>query len=34
MFLSFLMALIQKQEGKALTMIDTFCSKKLLPKLK
>ena len=34
MFLSFLMALIQKQEGKALTMIDTFCSEKLLPKLK
>jgi hypothetical protein len=34
MFLSFLMALIQKQEEKALTMIDTFCSEKLLPKLK
>jgi hypothetical protein len=34
MFLSFLMALIQKQEEKALTMIDAFCSEKLLPKLK
>ena len=34
MFLSFLMARIQKQEEKVLTMIDTFCSEKLLPKLK
>ena len=33
MFLSFLLALIQKQEKDALTMIDTFCSEKLLPKL-
>ena len=33
MFLSFPLALIQKQDEDALTMIDTFCSEKLLPKL-
>jgi len=33
MFLSFLLALVQKQDKAALTMIDTICSEKLLPKL-
>jgi hypothetical protein len=33
MFISFLLALIQKQDEKALTMIDVFSSEKLLPKL-
>ena len=34
MFLSFLLALIRRRDGKALTMIDSICSEKLLPKLK
>ena len=34
MFLSFLLALIQKRDEKALAMIDSICSEKLLPKLK
>jgi biopolymer transport protein ExbB/TolQ len=33
MLLSFPLALIQKQDEEVLTMIDVFCSEKLLPKL-
>ena len=33
MFMSFPLALIQKQDEETLTMIDVFCSEKLLPKL-
>ncbi len=33
MFMSFPMAAVQKKEDETLTLIDTFCTEKLLPKL-